>query len=447
MPNIAIAGHIDGLVLSFCERLAKQEGVTLVGISWFAYAVEFFRGWRLGSQISSRDMQNCLEGIDVAYYFCMDLGPRRGEGLSGDVALMQAIHFIREAQRYPGLRVILVSRYFDASGISSECPSYKVFSEIDYLFLDSGLNLNHVRTAPVLSVLDTFTRMALLQASAWAVRFEGKRFLNLTQPITFSSFSEALIDVLKSPRAREVLVGRSVMRYGELMQSLREALKSSAYYMPRLDMLKAVPRRLKFSLLKDDATLFFEETLRLHTAQGQGECRDKGEMQKSIALMVEDSERYENKDFMPYSKAPERASAPYSRCVVQRLLYNPNRSVEEIADLLMAWLPRRLDKLLYVKRVNEQALECQILRIALFRLEKCVDDKQQSRIILSSNFMDNQELMPSFLLFSTALDDPTYGVLLILLENSPKSRFALAFERYILNDFAKYLQEFKIGTE
>ncbi|MFA5625127.1 MAG: hypothetical protein WC966_08760 [Bradymonadales bacterium] len=446
MLKVAIAGHIDNLVLGFCERLAADPQISLIGLGREAYDVDFIDTWRLGSQVSSRDTENTLTGVDLAIYFCLGRSEQRsGEGEIDDVALMQAIQFIREAQRHEGLRVILVSRLFDASVLPDGCPIYKVYSEISFLFHDSGLRLNHLRVAPILSEYDPITRHALRLASAFAMRFDHKKYYNLTQPLAFDDFCEALIGIVKKEKKRTNLVGAAVLRYSEFLEELQKAMRGSGFALPSLALFKATSKRLGLSVIKDEARKVFEETLKIHTSERSDGSSSRDELSKQIKALAKSYKKGMQTKEPLYKPKTLVSDTQFTRCVVQRLLYNPNRSVEQIADLLMAWLPRRLNKILQVKRVDEHSLECLMLRIPLFKLKKCVDGEQQSRIILSSNFLDDKTILPNFLLFSTALEDPIYGVLMILLEHSPSSKIALALEKYIIKDFAKYLHEFKIG--
>lgn len=448
MRTIAIAGQLDTFAAHYSRQLAREvEYNELIGIGDEAYDGFGIKHWRLASLISQRDSTDVLANVNLAYYFCLTppSSKRTPEGLEGDVALLAAYNFAREASRHPELRVVLVLRIFSEDSRKLG-PIYHFWREVRDIFKETCPNLVIVRMAPMLSSLDPLA-MALVEHARTASKGAfDTRGLNLVQA---QSLGEAMLTLDKAADASrgQILVseGAKAISYIALIEELRKHIKThfGIKEWARLTALLTPQKRLNEALLTETIEFHSLSDIADHQVATYTTPVEIAELCRELVLETKD-----DKNSIAVKSSKELTKrfkiASTSACYVQRVAMHPKRSVSVIADLLMQWLPQYFRRLLRFETADGSRRIGRIYRVPVFELEKFEQTPKRCLLRISSPWARSVKSYASLSFIITGeIESPRE--LLAVIEDGPDAAILTLLQRGILHAFARYLREYGVA--
>ena len=435
--TVALAGQFDQMLASFIawNNRKGDPNLRFLGLNNVSCADIPNILWRRGSLISARDTASMLGDIDTLLYFCLTPPPpvHTSQGYALDVALVAAANFAQSISKHPKCRVVLVTRYFpdDYQKLSTY---YAFWRQIIRVFKSYCSNLAIIQTMPVISDKDVFMLGMLEHGHLSPKRLDSEdtEWLNLTSPVTETQLFEGILKAISEDTiSSKILSGDTLMAYIDVKELISQSRK-------KLHTLKA----LKCSVEPESRSRarLLNETLRFHTTQIMGEeDRNDRRIREDIADIFERD--ISGTALLLKPKAGEKArTGGYA----QRVISGPKRSVSEIADLLMQWLPRYFQRMVQVDEIASSRLLCRMARIPLLELEKREESPNRCRLLMRNPWAHTVQSKASLLVTTTEeCDNP--GELLVIIEDTPDSKLLTMTVRGLLLSFAKYLKEYGCG--
>ena len=434
MPQtLAIAGQIDrisALFVSLYRHKTKAASPQIVALSETRREDMDDVHWRCGSLISRHETAKMLDGVNVLVYFALTppLTLRSPQGLEPDVAIASAVSLAQCASAMPGCRVVLVTRYCGEN--ENLPPNYAFWQQITRIFADNCSNLAIIRTMPVLSCDDAVLRGMSESGRNRADAAAG--WDNLCAPVAPESLVDSIIHAIQDDSAHGdvVLSGSNSVSYRHLAEIVVRVRRADPI------------RRLRAAVDPEARTRaqLLDETVRFPTSESRAE-----NIGRDFSIAVEEA-------FEPLKLRrsmllrPSSGEKVESSCYAQRVLTNPRRSVSEIADLLMQWLPRYFQRMVRVDNLGGSRLLCRFTRIPLLELEKKQEADNRCRLVMRSPWAHSVQSKTSLTVMTTGnTDNP--GELVIVVEDAPGTKLLNMGFRAILHAFGRYLRDYGCGDE
>ena len=435
--TIALAGQFDQMLASFITWNNRKGNPDLRFLGLNDVSCEGIPNiqWRTGSLISARNTASMLGDIDTLLYFGLTPPPliHTDRGYAPDVALVAAANLARSIAQHPQCHVVLVTRYFpnDYKNLSTH---YAFWRQIIRIFKSSCSSLSIIQTMPVISE-DDAVMLGILESgriSQSRTDSEATDWLNLTSPVHKLRLFETMLNALSENTAScRILSGNAVLSYADVKAQIQKSRH-------KLHALKT----LKCSVDPESRSRahLLNETLRFHTAQAIGEeDRNDRRIREDIADIFERD--ISGTPLLLKSKPGEKA---HTGGYAQRVISGPRRSVSEIADLLMQWLPRYFQRMVQVDEIASSRLLCRLARIPLLELEKREESPNRCRLLMRNPWAHTVQSRSS-LLVTTTEDCDNPGELLVIIEDTPDSKLVTMAVRGLLMSFSKYLKEYGCG--
>lgn len=450
---IAFTGQFDGLLTQFYSWFrrsahVKSESSRMIGI--YDAKVEGFPqlDWRTGSLLSAREVTSMLADIRVLVCFYMtppeDIVTHQGH--ARDVALTSAVNIARCANAQPDLRVILVTRMFPQE-TSSFDENYEYLENILHIFKTNCKNIDIIQCSPVISEYDVIS-LAMFEHALFHAKNHTKccssHWTNLTQPMPERAFFKALHAAILAPSSApsiQFLQGCEVLSY----QSWFDILLASIPLHIQRKTLAHIKMQFMPCVLQRSRIL--DETIKFPTAENGSQV--PGELslggKKNFAMFVDDllENRHNPRSLLASTDSrlfQERETA----CYVQRVIKNPNRSVSEMADLMMQWLPRYFQRMLRVEDIDSDRVLCRVSRVPLLELKKVEESSTRCRLYVRFPWAKSVTARTS-LLITTSGSSKSPGILLVVIEDSPDNAIFKTSMRMLLHAFGKYLKDYSCG--
>ena len=440
--NIALAGQFDRIQAAFASWIQQpahsEKSLRLFGLSAIPYQRIANISWRCGSLLCPRDTASMLSDLNALVYFCLTPPSlvQTAQGFDLDVAIASASNLAQHIAMRPDCRVVLVTRYFPDDGRKlGTC--YNFWQQIIGMFKAQCPNLVVIQTMPVISD-DDAVMLGMLensQSHIYGSRNDSTDWLNLTSPISRNRLFEAIRDSIwdQTPQNAVILNGHIVLSYAELSRLISQS-GSRLHPLKKMKLAIEPEARSRAQLLR--------ETLAFHTTQtlNGDDKMDSHQIEELAEIFIT------NKTASRLLLEPEPGKQLHAKGYAQRMIAGPSRSVSEIADLLMQWLPRYFQRLVQVDNIGSSRLLCRLSRIPLLELEKHEESPHRCRLLLRNPWAHSIQSKASLLITSTEQTDFP-GELLVIIEDGPESKLLTMGMRGLLMSFAKYLKEYGCGNE
>lgn len=445
MFTIAFAGQFDHFLPDFIHWFSKNvmPDCNFVGLNHQSFRELSSISWRIGSLLSSRDTEGMLNQIDALVYFGMTPPSlnKTDEGIERDVALSAAVNVASAAKLFPDLRVILVTR-----NVQNEHP--KLGSCSDYwlqivkIFKDSVQNLNVIQTNPVISELDAVCVAMFENAQQKLANRPDSIWKKSFQPVKKRDFYDAIKNAItgKSTGNCTILHGDCSIEWLDWIKVNQRAIPSSRQPGRIAQMRNALfpENHLRAELL--------DEVISDSSSNPSHNSSLKPYILAEMLQIAEDllDDKIANK---PLLLAPGRFHIPVagkSSCYVQRILTRPLRSVSDIADLLMGWIPRYFQRMIRVEELSASRIMCRMSRIPVLEFEKIIESPNRCRLLLRSPWALNVKNTVNLVVATTGYEkDP--GILFVIVEDAPKNLIFMSSFRAMMIAFGRYLKDYGCG--
>ena len=134
-----------------------------------------------------------------------------------------------------------------------------------------------------------------------------------------------------------------------------------------------------------------------------------------------------------------------SSCHIQRILTRPTRTASQIADLLMAWLPRYLQHAVSLNEISRDRQIFRISRIPLLEIEKLESSPDYCRLIIQSPWGQTMKERVMLTIMRTG-NDGCHAKAFAVIENTPNLPFHIKVFHIMLKSFSHYLQDYGCGS-
>lgn len=431
MLHIAISGQFDAFVPDFIRGFLKnrRDGVRWTALHFSPLDMNVPVTWRTGSLLAERNTLTMLEDVDVLLYFAMTPPDDRNipEGAMHDVALCAATCLARAAQKSQNLRVILVSREIHHKMTLGNDEAY--WRQIENLFRQNVQELKIIHTQPVLSEFDAITLAVYEYARCFPRETLPDEADRRVAPVEKTRFYDAIAHAIDG--------GGDIDLEGTNALTWREWLDLNA---------EAVPKRRFFQNLQRARYQHDDDVKRRHRLL-KAFMRETPELQGPFPHQIEGVRRFlasaYDEDLTPPKLFLTRKSAPKAHLTscVQRILDRSSRSISDIADLLMEWLPRYLKRTISLESTGNHRVLCRALRIPLVELEKVDESERVCRILVRCPWFSSVNT-PVYLAVMDVGAPDSPGPILVVVENSLHLDIVSTGLRAMLASFGKYLREY-----
>lgn len=457
---IGIAGQLDGIAALFSHALSRHYANTdtIVALSREASCGWHVDTWRLGSMTGERETRHMLHGLSLVYYFCLTppVEGRTREGYGYDVALCDAMNFAHEAA--DKVRVVLVTRLFPDDGRPlGEAFSY--WREVCDIFSENIRDLQIVQTAPVWSEFDGVMMGMFHYACHRRLPDQDVRFFNYMDPVTCGELIRQLLSLGSAENGVGdkqpvcFVEGETALTYHALIQCMKtESRKARRFGQGLANIVRPT-----HPAAKQDARLF-EEALAFHSATEQSVQRDRQTTQKDPVFRACRDFVQEYYDTSVLHQAYTRlGTASRDECVrnaqevatdvrhyVYRIAKAPKRSVADIAELFIQWLPRYFQRAVSLEKLNDTRRMCRLSRIPLaeFELEREAWNRCRLHIKWPWGVKVNANVQ---LVVTVTGTREKARELLIVCEDGPDSSWFIMIARGIMLAFGNYLRDYGVA--
>lgn len=450
---IAFTGQFDTLLSRFYawfKRTPEAKTQRMIGIHH--EEMEGFPQliWRTGSLVSIRETDSMLADINtlVCFYMTPPEDTQTRQGHDRDVALTSAVNIARCAQNKSNMRVILVTRILPKSNANA-ADNYDYWNSILNIFKTHCINLNIIHTSPILSECDIITLSLfehIVLRSADDTESSQIAWMNQTQPIEEKRFFHALHQkIIRSdyqPMSSQVFEGDVTLSYQDWREIMTDSLPSHSYRLLSRFYKRYMPYRVH-------RARFLRETLSFHTFSGKSHADEPEPVpefwKKTCALLAEELLDGMSQSSSLLAKSKLTFFKPLeTTCYVQRVLKNPKRTISEIADILMQWLPRHFQRALSVEDMGPDRVLCRISRVPVLEIEKHEESPTRCRLFVRFPWGKSVQSKTNLLITTTGtLKSP--DILLIVIEDGPDNSIFTAALRSLLHAFGRYLKDYGCG--
>ena len=456
---IGISGQLDGIAALFSHALARHDpSHTRVAMGREASCGWNVQKWRLGSMTSERDTRNMLQGVDTVFYFCLTppYDGRTHEGNGYDVALCDAMNFAHVAA--DKVRVVLITRMFPNDGRPLG-QAFSYWREVTDIFTENIQNLQIVRTTPIWSEHDALMTGMYHYATNHRFSYQDVRFFNYIDPVTMGELIRKLVSIShdetisweKQPTWE--LEGETAVSY----QALLHCMKSCSHTSRRLEKTLTDIIRKPHPLSFHEDQLFLE-AVEFHSATEQTVRRDSQTTRTDLVFQACRDFVHEYNDTSLLNAAYTRLGtaarderiktahevATNSRNYVYKIAKEPRRSVEEIAELFVQWLPRYFQRTMSLEKINETRQMCRISRIPLAEFELEKESWKRCRLHMKWPWGVRVNGNTKLVVTVTGTRDNPRELLLVC-EDGPDSSWFIMLARSIMAAFGRYLRDYGVA--
>ena len=458
---IGITGQIGGVAAMFSQALARlQLNETVVALARKPVSGWNVDQWRLGSMTSERDTAELLKDVSIVYYFVLT-PPNEGrtyEGLDIDVALCDAMNFARVAGSVKNLRVVLVTR-FQPDDDRTVGSTWAFLREVTDIFEDNIKNLQVVETMPLWSSADAEMMGMLSYARKHDVNDQDVRFFNLVAPVTPKKLLDKLIELKELwqdnhdiPRKHVVVEGDAAVSYGALIHCMQSAFHNSlgnklAQLIESNDVKKSAHAEVLFiqgvEFHQASYDMIKKEPDQIDIDTVFKQCRDFVEDQCDNSLLgaavarIGVASRNEKIRSAHFVKS-------HSRNYVYRIARYPRRSVSEIADLFIKWIPRYFLRTIRIEVLAKNRQMYRLDRLPLAEFEKIDESWQRCRIFIKWPLAKKVDANAQLFVTVTGTCEKPREVLIVC-EEGPQETWFVLMARGIMAAFGKYLRDYGVA--
>jgi len=457
---IGITGQLGGVAAMFSRAIARNApGEKIIALGRQASSGWSVNRWRIGSMTSERDTRQMLKDLSIVYYFCLTppYEARTYEGLDIDVSLCDAMNFASVAGSIPDLRVVFVTRFspLDDRPMGS---TWNFWREIANIFEENIKNLQIVKTTPMWSVSDSETMGMISYAQHHKIPAQDTRFFNLIAPIAPEFLMKNLVELYKNwpaetPRKHMLIEGEASVSYAALLNCIKTVLANHsikrrlARFLESSDPKQAARDEVLFIQSLDFHQVTFKSLCHVGETNNQEivfrQCRDFVNEQCDISLVDAAVSRIGVAARDEKVRA-EVEVASHSRNYVYRIARYPRRSVSEIADLFIKWIPRYFQRTVRIEDLGSNRQLYRFTRIPLAELEKVDESWQRCRILMKWPWGIKVDAHTQLLVTVTGTREQMREILIVC-EEGPQSTWFVLLARGIMAAFAKYLRDYGVA--
>lgn len=457
---IGIAGQLDGIAALFSHVLSRHfsSKESIVALGREASCGWNIDRWRLGSMTSERDTSKMLHDLTTVYYFCLTPPPegRTKEGYGYDVALCDAMNFAHEAK--DKIRVVLITRIFPDDGRPLG-NAFSYWREVCDIFRENIEQLQIVQTAPIWSEYDVMITGMLHYATAHRLSERDVRLFNYIDPVTSGELMRVLISVDRkdenawSTRRVIQIEGQTAVSYYAILKCMKTACHAKSMFEKTISDIIRKPH----SLIFHDEQLFLE-AVEFHSATEQTVRRDNQTTRTDLVFQAcrDFVREYHDTSILNAAYArlgtaarnerirTEHEIANDSRNYVYRIAKEPRRSVSEIAELFVQWLPLFFQRTVSLEKLGETRQMCRFSRLPLVEFE--LEKESWKRCRLHIKWPLGAKVNGDAQLVVTVTGTREHPrELLIVCEDGPDASWFIMLARNIMSAFGNYLRDYGVA--
>ncbi len=457
---IGITGQLGGIAAAFSRTIARNApGEKIIALGRQASSGWSVDRWRIGSMTSERDAREMLKDLSIVYYFCLTppFEGRTYEGLDIDVALCDAMNFASVAGSIPDLRVVFITR-FSPRDDRPMGSTWNFWREVANIFEENIKNLQIVKTTPMWSASDSETMGMISYAQHNKISLQDTRLFNLIAPIAPEYLMKKLVELHQnwpeaSPRKHMLIEGEASVSYAALLQCIKSELSNHtikrrlARLIDNSDAKQAARDEVLFIQSLDFHQVTYKSMSRIGEPNNREnvfrQCRDFVNEIGDVSLVDAAVSRIG----MAARDEKVRAEvevASQRRNYVYRIARYPRRSVSEIADLFIKWIPRYFQRAVRVEDLGSNRQMYRLSRVPLAELEKVEGSWQRCRILMKWPWGVKVDAHAQLLVTVTGTRDQTREILIVC-EDGPQSSWFVLLMRGLMAAFGKYLRDYGVA--
>lgn len=438
--TIALAGQFDTFIPKLIHWLCRENNhCQFTGITHSQYRGVPKIIWRTCSLLRARNTTHLLDDTHTLIYFALTPPDKSKtpEGYARDVALASAVNIAKCAQQSPNIRIILVTRFIPETDVLPPC--YSFWHNLISIFRETCTNLTIIQTAPILSDSDSIA-LALYERCLNSPKDnisadDRSVFHPIAEAQLFKTLEQCIQENEIEPHYS--LIGESEITPDEWMQTIRKAiprkLLTRRFHAFRQKLNPE--HRLRAELLDETLSLLPKSDQILPAAI---------HLSSSIRHLTEDISDDDNPTVYLEKNTGIFPHPDDSPCYVQRVLDRPRRSVSEIADLLMEWMPRYFQRMLSVENICSNRVLCRLSRIPLLEIEKHMEAPNRCYLNMRCPWTVNVHNPARLVVMTTGRPDAP-DLLMIIIEETPEFHPIKLGFRALLLAFGQYLKEYGCG--